>query len=254
MLIKPTLFLRNEEGASPGGGTPAPAPAPAPANGAAAAPAITADLLREALAPVMTEMRTEIRNGVFAELRKAGALGKEKPNAEPAAPAPAAAPAPSGPTLAEIERTVETKLVVQQMLADGLTESQVGYLKAAIEHSKPDNIIAFARSWRADLGLAKAPTQPVSQPATAQTPSASAPAQGATPAAPIKAPNLGAPAPGDSLDVEALIASQPLNASSHDFENLAAKVGRAKAEQMVQASVNAFLKTVRIVPENRRRR
>lgn len=244
MLIKPTLFLMNEEGASPGGGAAPVPPASAPASGATAtqapAPSLTADDVKG--------MLSEFRNGLFADLRKTGALKGEKP-AE-STPAQASAPAATAPSMADLERTIEIKFAVNQMRSDhGLSEAAATHLKAYLSNSKPDDVYSAAKSFLGDLGLVKAPTQPVPATAAVTPPAQAAPSQ----PAPIATAKLGSPAPGDSLDVETLVASNPLNVSGHDYANYAARVGKDAPEKF-RASVNAYLSTVKLVPENRRRR
>jgi hypothetical protein len=250
MLIKPTLFLRNEEGGSPGGGSIPTPPIPAAAPAATQPAAIPVDQLKE----VVGGMLTEFRNGIFADLRRTGALKPDKPVEHPS-PTPVAqhapgAPAPAGVSMADMERSIEIKFAVQQMRSEhGLSDAQATHLKTHLDHSRPSDAFSAAKSYLSDLGLAKVSApNPVTQ--NTAPPVAVAPSQ----TTPIKTANLGAPAPGDSVDVEALVTSQPLNMSGHDYDNLVAKVGKPKAEQMVQSSINAYLKTVRLAPDNRRRR
>lgn len=247
MNIKPSKFLMNEEGGSPGGGAAPTPPAEQPADTAAAAPAgVTLDQVKG----LMTEMLTGFKNATFAELRRAGAFGKDKA-AEPApAPAPSPQPTPSAPAAAqaglvsmdEVQLLLARRDVVSSRVAKyGLNEAQAKRFEAALSGVPRDQLPTEADAYLNDLGLAKAP-----QPATA-------PAQAAAPV-PAK-PNIsdrGSAAPTDMRDSDGVVNSRPLEITGHDMDSLILKHGEAKALQMFQERALAALRGVRIRPPGRR--
>lgn len=76
-----------------------------------------------------------------------------------------------------------------------------------------------------------------------------------TPQRPDPAKNISDRGPataGDVRDVESFVRTRPSEMTSADFERLQLKVGREKALQMVQESVNLHMKKIRLTPDRRR--
>lgn len=187
--MKLKRILMTEEGSSPGGGAVVPASTSVPTQGAPSAPTVPADQIKGLIA----EAFGELRNGLFADLRKAGALGKEKaPVENPAPPATqqtsgAAAPSP-GLSMADVKGEIERASIAGELAGKhGLTPTQAGHMKNALSGiSDPAAYRAAADSYLTDMGLAKAPTAAPAAPAatTAAVASTTAPAPAAAPAAP----------------------------------------------------------------------
>jgi len=117
-----------EQDGSPGGGSVTVPPVESPAQGAAQPPAaMTTDDIRMSSAEC-----SRSPHGVFADLRKAGALKQEKP----AAPA-VAAPAPGTPPAAEhapdVRRIVQTENAIGRAEAQyAMSAKQVEYMRSAL--------------------------------------------------------------------------------------------------------------------------
>lgn len=201
-------------------------------------------------------VRDEIKNGLFAELRKAGVLGNKEKAPEPT---PASNPTPA-PAASLSERDIERVVIREQSLGRaeamyGLDEKRLTHLRRAIGAENPADIGAFVNSFASDMGWQRvtttAPSTPIDNSKTAQ-PAPTTPAAGAAtqPATGI----LGPASPGDSRDSEAVLVSRPQEATGHDFERLVVKHGMAKALEMWSANVNAYLRTVKVVPPGRRTR
>lgn len=181
-MINRKTFLMNEEDGSPGGGAVTPPPAvPAASTGAAQPATITVDALRGAV----TDVFAELKNGLFAELRKSGALKTEK-----------APPAPS-PTEAkqneQAQPAQDVKAIIRRENAigrgeaqHGMTPKQVEYMRVALEAANPDDERGWIDSYASDMGFAKATTQ--STPTTPTTATLTTPTTPppAAPNAPVK--------------------------------------------------------------------
>lgn len=226
-------ILRNQEGTSPGGGAP-PAPAdPSAQSGAqAAAPAISADALKSAVSEALTAVLPDLRNGIFADLRKAGAFTKGKAEAEPVAtPSPGPAPAQTGLSMADVEAMLERERVITARATKyDLGEGAIRRMKSALSGVAPDQLATEADAFVSDLGLARLASN-INQPSN------TAPAQ---PAPVSTAPPLsdkGSPAPGGVLDWEREFAENPIGMSSAARQRMDAKYGAEKARRMrVEAS------------------
>lgn len=182
MIINRKSFLMNEEGASPGGGAIPPAPASPAANaGAPQAPAFDPSVIKTAV----SEAFGELRNGLFADLRKAGALKQEKAPAE-AAPQTQDAKAPGAPGLssADVEAMLERERVITaRATKHELTDAQVKRMKSALGGVSVDVFAREVDSYMTEMGLVKAPTAATA--ATTATPVTDPPKPAAAaPAAP----------------------------------------------------------------------
>lgn len=245
MIQKPSKAFMNEEDGSPGGGAAPPVPAEQPADNAApASPGVTVDQVKG----LMTEMLGGFKNAFFADLRKAGMLGKEKASEPAPAPVAPTHPTPSAPAVAQAGMVsmdeVQLLLARRDVVASraqkyGLNEGQVRRFEAAMSGVPRDRLTDEAEAYLSDMGLAKAPTPP----------------QAATPPAQAK-PNIsdrGAAAPTDMRDSEGVMNSRPLEMTAHDVDALILKHGEQKGLQMFQERVLAALRGVRIKPPGGRR-
>lgn len=229
----------NEADGSPGGGAVPAVPAEPPAAPAAPAPAaVTVDQVKS----LMTEMLTGFKNATFAELRKAGALGKEKSSPDPtAAPSPqspaAAVPASTGLSLAEVEAMLEQQRVVTRAAVEHkLTDAQVKRLNNALKTDKPEDIAAWTNTYLTDMALVKQPDQP----STPVTP-ASAPQPGGAPIS-----DKGSPAPGSGSNWHREFADNPLGMSAAAITAMNAELGVEVARKKRIEAVNARGSQIRV--------
>lgn len=215
--MKLNRILRNEEGASPGGGAVTPAPIEPQAQ---AEPPVTMSALKELLGSLKTEIVTEAKNGVNADLRRAGVF--KKPKDDEAPPPAAAAPALTGLSAADVQAMLKRdRVVTTRSMKHELNGAQVRWLETALSGVETERLDEVADSFLNDLGLAKA-----TQPAT-QTPSPTI-QPGAT--APIS--DKGSPAPGGVLDWEREFAENPIGMSPAARQRMDAKYGIEKARAM----------------------
>jgi hypothetical protein len=231
-------ILRNEEGASPGGGAVEPVATPAEPQAQGGAPAAVVTM--EALKSVLAEAMSSVRNGIHADLRKAGVYDTK--------PSKATAPAETAPTTAAAVAATQT-VDVQQLLAResafvravapaGLSDDQYAMVDEMFRAVNPPDPRAWATGFLKTMGIGKAnaPAQPaaIAQPVTPVTPAP----------APIAAKNVsdGGPATaGDIRDVDSVVDTNPLSLTQHDIARHKAKHGEAKSRSMIQAAVNAAL-------------
>jgi hypothetical protein len=135
-------ILRNQEGSSPGNGAapqpPAQTPAEPQAQGAAQLDA--------------RKLAEEVRNSVFAEMRKAGLLGKradEQPATTPATPPAQASPQPvDTQTLIARERAFS-----RAMAGSGrqMSDAQVARMERAYEAEAPPDPAGWVKGYLADM-------------------------------------------------------------------------------------------------------
>lgn len=223
---------RNQEDASPGGGA-APAPAePTAPQGAqpVALPSNIVDAIRSVVSESFAAAVPDLRNGIFADLRKAGALKKEPAQPAPSTPASQPTGAPSqaaGLSMSDVEAMLERERVITaRATKHELSDAQVRRMKAALAGVGPESLVTEADAFLSDLGLAKNPNP---NPATSQQ--AQAPA---IPTAPVQPPisDKGSPAPGGVLDWEREFAENPIGMSSAARQRMDAKYGAEKARRM----------------------
>lgn len=215
-----TLFLRNEEDGSPGGGTAPPAPAPSPAANEGAAASVTVDDIKN----VVGSMMSELRNGIFADLRKAGALKQDKTQDEkPRQSAPKEAPPAPAPTFSmeDVQRLLDIRDVSNRMRNERkATDAQIARFEKSLQYEKPENILSYATTWFDDLGIGKAETNQQGQ--------APAPKLVATPA-PIS--DKGSPAPGGVHDWQRELAENPVGMSDANWRRMVAELGEVEARR-----------------------
>ncbi len=233
----------NEADASPGGG--AVTVAPAEPTAAPTAPSLDVDSLMSRLSGVIDEKLAAHKNSTFAELRKAGAFKQDKPQGEPSTAASqptqsAPAVVQAGLSMADVEALLERKGTVASRAAKyGLSDAQTKRFEAAMSGVPRESLPSEADAYLADMGLAKAPPQPATQPAAQ-----------AAPAQPAK-PNIsdrGSASPTDMRDSTGVLHSRPLEMTGHDVDDLILKHGETKGLQMFQERVLSALKGVRIKP------
>lgn len=172
----------------------------------------------------MGEVFGELRNGLFADLRKAGALGKEKTPPEPPSSPSAAAPASPGLSMADVEAFVSRDRVLTRVeIENKLTEAQSGYMRAALKDADPLELPAKAASYLTAMGLAKG-AEPI--PLTPAAAVVAVPASGP----PIS--DKGSPAPGSATNWEREFAENPIGMSPAARAAMDAKHGVEKGRRM----------------------
>lgn len=251
MFIRPNL--RNKEDTSPGGGAAPPVPAdPAAPSGtpapATAAPAFTPEALKSAITDVLTAALPDLRNGIFADLRKAGAFKQEPKPTETPTPTPGTAQPQAGMvSMADVEAMMERERVVtSRATKHELSDAQVRRMKSALIGVAPEQLAFEADSFLSDLGLGKA--NAAAQPAHTNAQPATPAAPAATPAVPAKNLSDGGPATaGDVRDVDSLVETKPLSLTSQDIARHDAKHGHVKAREIRNRAINAALTGVKAV-------
>jgi hypothetical protein len=231
--MKLNRILRNEEGASPGGGAVPPAPVEPQAQ---AEPPVTMSALKELLGTLKTEIVTEAKNGVNADLRRAGVFKKTKDD-EPPPSAAAAAPATTGLSAAEVQAMLKRdRVVTTRSMKHELDPAKVRWLESALQGVEPERLDEVADSFLNELGLAKAAANTAPQPPSPQIqPGAHAPIS-----------DKGSPAPGGVLDWEREFAENPIGMSPAGRQRMDAKYGAEKARQMRLEAARAQADRIRV--------
>lgn len=235
----------NEEGSSPGGGAASPAPTQ-PAAQPASSETPPVDAIKAAMNELIGGFRTEMtswKNQVFADLRKSGALGKDKPLETPSDPKPAATPSPAPAaaslTMDQVEAMLEqTRVIERAAVENGLNDAQVRRMRLALKAEGPDDVASWTKAYLADMGLAKATTQPNSNP--------TAPNPAVQPSTQPPVSDKGSPAPGGVVNWEAEFMRDPLRMSPAAKAAMAAKHGDTKARQMRLERIAAMAGQIRV--------
>lgn len=241
-LFKTKRIFMTEEGGSPGGGAAPPAPPPPAAQPAPEATPV--DAFKAAANEMFAGFRAELtsfKNGFFADARKAGALGKDKPTDTPStATPPPAAPAPAATlTMDQVESMMEqTRVLERAAVENGLTDAQQKRMRQALKAEAPDDIATWTKTYLADMGLAKSPTTPN------PTPPNPAPAVQPSTAPPVS--DKGSPAPGGTVQWETEFARDPLRMSPAAKAAMAAKHGEEKARKMRLDRINELASSIRV--------
>lgn len=236
MKLKP--ILRNEEGASPGGGAAPAQSQPAAQQGAQpAAATIPVDAIEGIVTKAVAAALPELRNGIFADLRRDGAFKKDKPTEQPAAATATSAPA-AGLSVADVEAMLERERVIASRAAKhDLNDNVVRRMKSALQGVEASRFAAEADSFLSDLGLVKAPTQQqTAAPAVAQP----------QPSNPQPISDKGAPVPGGVLDWEREYQEKPHLMSPAAKRAMDAKYGADKARSMRLEAARQMLGDMRV--------
>lgn len=236
------IFM-TEEGGSPGGGAAPPAPEQPAASPVPSAEVL--DQMKSAMNEVIGGFRTELtswKNGIFADLRKSGALGKAQPTETPPTPSPAptptAAPASASLTMDQVETMLEqTRVIERASVENGLTDAQVKRMKGALKAEAPEDVASWTKAYLADMGLVKAPATPTNP--TAPNPSVS-------PSTQPPASDKGSPAPGGVVNWEAEFTRDPLRMSPAAKAAGEAKHGKEKFTKMRLERIAAMANGIRV--------
>jgi hypothetical protein len=234
-------ILMNEADGSPGGGAaPATPAAPVAAPTAPETPALTAEAVATIVATAVDTKLKAFENGLFANARKAGLLGKEKPTETPSVSSAAAAPASSGLSADEVEALIEqTRVLTKVQLENKLSDATVQRMKKALKADKPDDVSSWTASYLADLGLVRTSQE-------SSTPTTSAPAVAVTPnTAPIS--DRGSPAPTGAVGWRhELQMAGALGMSKAGREQMDAELGAEVARKQRLALANTQLARMQV--------
>jgi len=222
MKLKP--ILRNEEGASPGGGAAPAQSQPAAQQGAQpAAATIPVDAIEGIVTKAVAAALPELRNGIFADLRRDGAFKKDKPTEQPAAATATSAPA-AGLSVADVEAMLERERVIASRAAKhDLNDNVVRRMKSALQGVEASRFAAEADSFLSDLGLVKAPT---AQPAATTQPAQPQPSN------PQPLSDKGPPAPNHHSPWKLEFQENPIGMSVAARRAMDAELGADKARSM----------------------
>lgn len=236
----------------------------------AAAPVAPSDPVAESSAAVDARFTQ-------ADMDRVAALARDQGRRSALKAAPVVAPAATAPTPTAQAASVEQDPVTLQIrqLQEQLNEQRLRstFDKMAIRSGVPEELAddffdmmkmqapADPREWLADkcskFKLGATTGQSAAQP-TAST--ATATEHKASTTAPVPVPHAanisdkGPAASSNARDYEGIFETDPLRSTPDDFSRLAVKMGREKALQFVSDRVNAYLRTVKLVPDNRRQR
>lgn len=146
MHAKPHMLMNAQPGDGSSGGGPPPdsgTPAPAPAQGSAA----SEPSMLDQIARLIDTKLADQQNGIFANLRKAGVLGKA-PKSDPETNAHPSVPAEDVQALIARERAFNRAISSVR-----LNDTQFARMEKAFQLEKPEDPSAWVRSWTADLGI-----------------------------------------------------------------------------------------------------
>lgn len=218
----------NEADGSPGGGSDPAAQAAPPAQSAApASPTIPVDAIKDVLAAEIKGLK----DGIFADLRKAGVFKQERP-AEPSPASTAVQPPASqsgGLSMADVEALLERERVITaRATKNELSDAQIRRMKAALSGVAVESFAAEVDSYLADMKLVRVAEQPTTVAAQVQV------LPGGPPVS-----DKGSPAPGSIIQWEREFAEKPHAMSQAAIAAMDAKYGREKARRMRIDAVNA---------------
>ena len=195
--------LRNEEGGSPGGGSIPPNGAPPPSNPPPPAQGSNQPDIAAIVKSVVTETFGELKNGLFADLRKSGALGKGKDDKDPGgsgAPAaganpPAATqqqnPSPTALSAEDVNRMMERRDALHSAIPSHIPVGARQRMLKDFARDNPDDPVVWAKGYLSDFGLDKPNGSPANPPPQQNQPpnQNSAASNAPPPPAPPPAPN-----------------------------------------------------------------
>jgi hypothetical protein len=246
MFTRPILMT--EEGSSPGGGSPPPVESPAAPQGAPATAA------QPDIPALIAQQFADMKNAIFADLRRSGALGKDKPaQASPPVPAPAPAdpaaqPGTSGMTAAEVQSLMARERAFTRAIASaGLSPDQEAYVESTFRAVNPPDPHEWASTFIKVMGIGAKQPVPTQAPPTSAAPPPAAP-----PAPASNFSDKGPAASSAARDPMAILQNDPRKATMDDFRRLVSQHGQAKALRMWSDNVLGFLQTVKVRPDGRR--
>jgi hypothetical protein len=195
--------------------------------------------LKELLGSLKTEIVTEAKNGVNADLRRAGVFKNGKDDkTQPVTPAAAAAPASSGLSAADVQAMLKRdRVITTRSVKHELDAAKTRWLETALHGVEPERLDEVADSFLNELGLVKA-----AQPATAPQP----PSPQIQPGSPVPTSDKGSPAPGGVLDWEREYAENPIGMSPAARQRMDAKYGAEKARAMRLEAARAQAERIRV--------
>ena len=177
-----------------GGGGGAPTGTAPQAQGASGS--VTLEQIRSLLA----DHAAEVKNGVFADLRRSGYFGGKgsKGDAEVEKPKPQAAPGDDVQRLIARERAF-SRATATVKLSDGA----LARMEKAFQAESPDDVADWVKGYLEDFGFSAAGSSPPQNGTSPNQPTATAPAaQSAAPTQPTTPPAPPAPAPVPLGDLE----------------------------------------------------
>lgn len=161
--------MSDQESNNADGAQPA-ATAPVESQAQADAP-VTMSALKELLVSFKTDVVTEAKNGINADLRRSGVFKTAKADKQTEQPPPASGQ-PTGLSMADIEARFEERLERERVITaratkHELSDAVVRRMKAALSGVAADQFATEADAFLSDLGLVKttppAPTNTQSQ-------------------------------------------------------------------------------------------
>jgi hypothetical protein len=245
-------MLMNKEGASPGGGAAPPSPGQPPAEpGAPPTSVVPLDQVKG----LVDQAVERTRNGIFADLRKAGVFKDDKPAGggehgaggdKPPAPGSTQSLDPTQLNALLERRDTFTRVATKAQL----TDPQFARMRAAFQSENPSDVTAWSSSYLTDMGLVKDPTAPpnAGQPPP-QDPNVPKPPAGSNAAPPRS--DKGPPSPGDAKDYDKALLENPLELTKVDIERLRAKYGFEEANAKIKDNVMRALAKVKVVGDPR---
>lgn len=230
-------MLRNQEGASPGGGAP-PVPPAQPATPPTPPQAQGGVIPNAELVSVLKEFR----DGIFADLRKAGAFGKQGKDPETPVPKPPEGSTPS----TGLSRDDVSKMLARRDALHGamsgvtMPDGARRRMLSAFEAENPDDPTAWVNTYVADFGFQRSGSAAAAGAGTQPPPAGAAPGTVQPPPISDKGP------PQGHREFEQITNPSELTAS--DIERLQAKHGEDKANDMIRDMARRYLRDKRFVP------
>lgn len=198
----------------------------------------------------------DLRNGIFADLRKSGVLKSEKSApAQPEATQNSAQPNANQDVAAMFARQ---RAFDRAVGAAGLNDEQASLLEGMFQSMRPEDPGQWATSVIKTMGLgqknATSSTAIPTQPANNQSAPAAQAAQTQQPPAPTtNISDRGPASSSDARDPVALMKHRITDVTRDDWDRLVADLGPQKASDQYVASAQAYLRSVKLVPDRRSR-
>jgi hypothetical protein len=157
------IFMQQEDGA-PTGAPPPPAPAPTDPPAPGASPAVDVTAIAAAVAQ-------QVKDGVFAELRRTGVLGKEKAPKPVSEPPPSSTTTPPPPDIGKLRML--DRAIARSPHAARLNDAAYTRLERAFIEETPADAASWLTDYFEGMGVSATPT-PAAPAAPAATPTAPA--------------------------------------------------------------------------------